>query len=73
MDSICVGADFLGDIEVTRYSSKKKSEGVILSFEYDTSEVICKNVKTGKTDTNGMQRMVLKLIFLVMIFFLERR
>ncbi|ODM94423.1 1-phosphatidylinositol 4,5-bisphosphate phosphodiesterase gamma-1 [Orchesella cincta] len=44
-------ADFLGDIEITRYSSRRKSD-VILSFQYDTYEVICKNIKTGKVDKN---------------------
>lgn len=53
MDGILLGADFLQDIEVTRYSTKRKSEGIVLSFKYETSELICRNVRSGKVDLYG--------------------
>lgn len=57
MDGVHLGADFLQDMEVIRYSTKRKSE-ITLSFTHETYEIICKNGKTGKVDLNGNKNTI---------------
>jgi hypothetical protein len=51
-----IGANFLEDVDVTRYYSqkKKKPEQLSLSFRQETYEVFCGIQRTGKVECKGV-------------------